>query len=152
MGQEYYLFWMKSSHRKPCTFFLKGNRKLWNYHLPNMLSPRNITTKEKSPFFIYHNEEGTLRCFLDALSKNSGEDALVYFSKEIQYQDNLEEALALFGEERQYKKLIHFKQSKNKRFNTISIALGKQEKVIHVYLVEEPDKFSQWKIIQIERG
>ncbi len=111
---------------------------------------RNRNTEQK-PFFSMLNQSGTLKFFVDALEKKNEEEARRYLSKMVAGSVNLEEAYELFHSKNKYKYLFSFQEEKRSKVSTISIAIGKNEEIVHVKMVEEPDNHGIWKIIRIEK-
>ena len=108
-------------------------------------------TAEKKPFFSMLSQSGTLKFFVDALEKRNETEARRYLSKMVAGSVNLEEAYELFHSKNQYKYLFSFRQEKKSGVSTVSIAIGKNEEIVHVKMVEEPDNHGIWKIIRIEK-
>lgn len=107
------------------------------------------------PFFSVLNENCTTRCFIDALLKNDVDDAKVYISKEFSYNFDLDEISDIFKNGKTYKYLINisFNKYKTQKVNSVLITDKDHEysNIIHMYLIDEPDKYSKWKIFMIEK-
>lgn len=105
--------------------------------------------QSNNPFFSILNESGVVKYFINAIVKNSEEEAKSCISKFVVDKVDLSEIYSLLGEKKQYKSLIKYNKNDNK--NTISVAVGSNDEIVHVKMIEEPDCNGNWKIIQIDR-
>lgn len=137
--------WKESNTAINCPIRLKHNYKKNQFYF-------NYNYK---PFFSVLNENCTTKFFIDALLKDSFEDAKVYISKEFNYNCDLDEISDIFKSGKTYKYLIDvsFDRYKKQKVNSILITdkEHKYSSIIHMYLIDEPDKYSKWKIFMIER-
>lgn len=108
--------------------------------------------QSREPFFCVVNENCTPKSFIDAVMKDSYEDAESYISKNFASRVDIEDVKKLFKEDCTYKYLINIPFEKND-LNVKSIMLkDKNSKfigILHFYLINEPDIFGNWKIYKV---
>lgn len=111
----------------------------------------------RKPFFSVSNDDGVVRRFLEAMKKERIDDAKIYLSKYLKAGDlmDLEELSRLFEGYGKYKYLRDNASNigyENFRRDSVMIMDNEyRNSVLHLYLIKEPDKYSNWKIYGIER-
>lgn len=115
-------------------------------------------SKLQNNFIKYINKDSnyTIKCFIEAIIKNSTDEAKVYISKN--YIDKID-LIQLKDEVLKNKKISHLLVKgkflnipKNCKVDTMLI-LDKEHcksRFIHIYMLHEPDSFANWKIYEIE--
>lgn len=151
MGKTNCYFYIQKKESKGITFCVDKKKNCFDIKFKVAL-PVKKESISKLPFFSLLNEKGVLKQFIKAINKHSEEEARRYLSNTVKNRISMEEAYTLFSDGGNYKSLISIPMYDNGKYNTLSIALGNSEEVIQVSMIEEPDHFGQWKIIQIERG
>ena len=119
------------------------------------------TVIDKKPKIIFKGIEKdsnyTVKCFLDAIASDQVEDAEVYISKN--YVDKIDViGIKDMFEDKDKKTLpllIKAKISnvpKNCKMDTLLVwdKYSEKNKLIHIYMLHEPDIFAKWKIYSIE--
>ncbi len=136
-------------------YCLPINTKRFNtIKLPVDQSTQVCKTIFKKPFFTQADDKDTVRLFVNALSNWQHEDAKVYISKNFAHDFNLNELSHFFKEAKGYKCCFNIEfenMPKNCKSNSIVVCDKEKEQVVHLYLIKEPDKFSNWKIYGIEK-
>ena len=99
------------------------------------------------------NDNSTPKLFLDALIKKDFQDAMTYISRLSLFvdQDALKE---IFDNVKSYNYIpVSYKNSyfpKGEKVNSVFVSNENKKKILHFYLINEPDYFSKWKIYRIE--
>lgn len=124
-------------------------------YLPRRTSVKvSMGVTPNKPFVSLMNETGTVKLFVEALSKNRHEDALAYVSKNYAKNFDLGELSEYFGENGHYKHLVkvEFNQPpRNCITNSILVLENNKSSIIHLHMIKEPDKFGSWKIYSIDK-
>ena len=118
----------------------------------------NARTSQNNPFFSVLDDDKTIKLFLDALANNRYEDAKAYISKRCSYEFDFQELSNFFDRTDNYKCLLNMpfsKAPKNCKIKSLlvmkTINNSKENSIIHLQMIEEPDKFGKWKIYGIEK-
>lgn len=113
------------------------------------------TYNRYNPFFSICNEEAITKLFLEALIKNSTEEAKKYVSKNFVDKIDLFELKDFFTENANYKKLTKIEfdnRPKNSKTNSILfVGENNSSSIINLHMICEPDSFSKWKIYAVDR-
>lgn len=108
---------------------------------------------DEQPYLSLVNDNSTPKLFLDALIKKDFQDAMTYISRLSLFvdQDALKE---IFDNVKSYNYIpVSYKNSyfpKGEKVNSVFISNENKKKILHFYLINEPDYFSKWKIYRIE--
>ena len=107
------------------------------------------------PYFNILTENSTVKLFLDAVAHNT-EEAAYFISKNCVKSIDLNELKSTF-DDGGFKYLFSLEDSSNShgncRTNTVLLFnnKSKQNTILHLYMIREPDQFGQWKIFNVER-
>lgn len=108
----------------------------------------------KKPFFGLVNDNLVTKDFIEAVMNEEFEDASLYLSKRLQCSLDFEAIKRVFASMKKYGYLVAANTAKNKRERITSIMISdkdsKEAKLLHLYIVSEPDMYSKWKIYKIE--
>jgi hypothetical protein len=120
------------------------------------LAEENVLSEEKwlyhtqRPFFHILSDDGTVKMFLDAVKQNM-EDARCFISKNCANAIDLFELRDSFKSSG-YKCLFPVERaSKNYRTDTVLLFNHQEKSIVRFYMIREPDRFGQWKIVSMER-
>lgn len=142
------------------SFFFPADSKYINKYEPieikhNYKNKQFCFKPSFKPFFSVINENETSKSFVDAILKDSIDDAKSYISKNSIYEVCFEEIKTIFKDKTEYKELININFNKNSHYKVNSLLISdkecKNKEIIHIYLINEPDNFSRWKIFKIEK-
>lgn len=104
------------------------------------------------PFFIIPNEEYTVKIFVDAVMNDSFDVAESCISQKSVYNVDFNELKKLFNGIFCFKySFNNVKHKIDNKVNSFIIQGNDGINVIKIYVVNEPDFFSKWKIYKIER-
>ncbi len=111
--------------------------------------------RENNPFFAVVNEDCTVEFFMDIVLKDGYDDGNIYISKKFVHSKDHEEIKQLLQNIKSYKYLINVSFDKATKTKVKSILLTDKEykiqNIVSVYLVNEPDRFSKWKICMMTK-
>lgn len=111
--------------------------------------------QSEKPFFCLLSDSSDARNFLDAVINNSYDDAQIYISRSLRICGGLEEVIKIFDKAKHYKYLYSVsKANKNGEYvNSVLITDNEKKRfsIIHLYMINEPDVFSKWKVYKIEK-
>lgn len=103
------------------------------------------------PFFTVRNKRETVSCFIDAINSNKYDTALSFISKRVTNID-FNELNDIFKNKKVCKCVVVYKP-KGSNNKIVSVALGdirnNIHEIIHVKMIKEPNKQSEWKICEI---
>lgn len=107
------------------------------------------------PFISVINEDCTTRKFIDAVLNKNSDDAKIYMSKNISIACDYEEIESMFKGVSNYKYLVNVFYDKISGCKVNSVLISDKEKkyrdILNIYLINEPDIYSKWKIYKIEK-
>ncbi len=108
---------------------------------------------ETPPYISLINDNITPKSFINAVINNDFDDAMSYISRFSIFLD-IELIKKIFSGIKSYKYIpISYKNnyfSKFEKVNSVFVADENKKKILHFYLINEPDSFSKWKIYRIE--
>lgn len=138
-----------------CGYFMSlKNEKKINVNIKFATKSLQTTYNKYSPFFSMCNEDAITQLFLEALIKNSAEEAKKYISKNFVDKIDLYELKDFFSDNVNYKKLtkIEFdnKIKKSKTNSILFVGGDNNSSIINLHMICEPDSFSKWKIYAID--
>lgn len=106
------------------------------------------------PYLCLKNENETPKSFINALIKKDFDDAMSYISSLSVFVD-IEMIKKIFDEIKYYKCIsVSYKNScfnSREKINSVFISDKDKKIILHFYLINEPDRFSKWKIYRIEK-
>lgn len=131
--------------------------KKYNLYFPlneKYINKKNFFIKnENKAFFYLLNENYTSKSFIDYIIKDDFLEAEKFISKYSKENFNIEILKDFFNEELTYKilKKVCFNKKNYEKINSFMI-MDKNLKfkgIINFHMINEPDKFSKWKIYKI---
>ncbi len=110
----------------------------------------------RKPYFAILNERGTVKFFLDALLKKTDGhnlEAKVYLSRYYN-EESIERTINIFDGVCDYEYVKGSSKQNNNEVTTITIipkyiSEGRHQKLIHISMISEPDRYGKWKIYNI---
>lgn len=131
--------------------------KKYNLYFPlneKYINKKNFFIKnENKAFFYLLNENYTSKSFIDYIIKDDFLEAEKFISKYSKETFNIELLKDFFNEELTYKilKKVCFNKKNYEKINSFMIMdkTLKFKGIINFHMINEPDKFSKWKIYKI---
>lgn len=157
-AQKFFLPWNDYFiEAKDYTIISNNNKQhLYKKDSFGMVSVENIKWWNK-PYFAILNEKSTVQFFIDAIMKKSIDEAKVYLSKTCNNELNIDEISNIFTDVCKYKYIskIEFDAIRNTNVSVVSITpkyVGNKKftGIINVKMVQEPNRYGNWKIYKIE--
>lgn len=107
-----------------------------------------------SPYIRLLNDSFTSKSFIDAVVKNDFDSAKLYLSKFELFVD-FDEIKEIFNGIKTYNFVpVYYNKNltllKNEKINSVFISDKNKKLILHFFLINEPDRFSKWKIYRIE--
>lgn len=125
------------------------------YRKSSLLFEYGSINNTHTPFFFIPNASGTVKFFIDALHKNLNEEAMKCISRFSLGYINMEEVRDMF---QNIQKLQYIVRSdcdlKKEMLHSVSVMIKESNgtiEFIQLQMIKEPDKFGNWKIINIKR-
>ncbi|MDR3092262.1 MAG: hypothetical protein LBU36_08785 [Clostridiales bacterium] len=113
---------------------------------------KKIPCELRGPFFSIADENGTAGLFIDAVLSGQVETAERLVSRSVPANIDFYEVRALLESAADYKRLSSFGRPPRlcKTESLLVINKESRNRVIHVRLVRESDKYSKWKVVGVE--
>lgn len=148
---SFYLNW--NGKRKYQMF---GCPKCYMQHIKSpLLFEYGSINNTHSPFFFIPNASGTVKFFIDALHRNSNEEAMGYISKFSLGYINMEEVRDMFQNIQKSQYIIGSDcDLKKEMLHSVSVIVNGNNGVIEfiqLQMIKEPNRFGNWKIIDIKK-